>query len=225
MSNSAPADLWPPRFRAAIFDFDGTIADTANLWHEVDLAFLGKRGLPYDEDYPRRLSTLGFKGGAIYTIERYGLRENPNDICEEWNRMGRALYRTRVELRPGVEPYLRALRSQGLPLALATTNDADVLDSMERVDVNALFDVRVHGIEVAHAKDEPDIYLEAAARLGVAPEDCVVFEDIVPGLLSARRAGMLACGVRSNDPVQQVGEVRRASDLFLDDWLDIPLAS
>lgn len=219
----AHASLWPPSFDAAIFDFDGTIADTASIWHEVDLAFLGARGLPYDEEYPRRLSALGFEGGAAYTVKRYGLKEDPADICAEWNRMGRALYRTRVELRPGVERYIQALRGAGVIVALATTNDKDVLDSMQKVDVDALFDVRVHGREVTRAKDHPDIYLEAARRMDVPPECCMVFEDIVPGLLSAKRAGMTACGVISNDPVQQVSEIRRVSDLVLQDWRDIPL--
>lgn len=219
----APEGLWPPCFEAAIFDFDGTLADTASVWHEVDRTFLGARGLPYDDEYPRMLSVLGFEGGARYTIKRFGLKERPEDICDEWNRMGRALYRTRVRLRPGAERYIRALRGRGVPCALATTNDRDVLDSMQHVNVDALFDARVHGRDVAHPKDHPDIYLEAARQLGVRPESCIVFEDIVPGLLSARRAGMLACGVISHDPVQQVAEIRRAADMVLADWEDIAL--
>ena len=72
-------------------------------------------------------------------------------------------------------------------------------------------------------KSKPDIYLEAAQRLGAAPEDCIVFEDITVGIRSARCAGMLTCGVRSNDPAQDAEEVREAADLFLDDWRDIAL--
>ena len=123
----APEALWPPRFEAAIFDFDGTIADTAAVWREVDLAFLGQRGLEFTDDYSRALSALGFEAGARYTIERFGLKERPEDICAEWNRMGRALYRTRVALRPGAEAYIRALRAAHVPCALAPTNDPDVL--------------------------------------------------------------------------------------------------
>ncbi|MDD5799670.1 MAG: HAD family phosphatase [Coriobacteriales bacterium] len=220
---TAPMGLWPPDFDAAIFDFDGTISDTASLWHEIDLAFLGERGLPYSADYPQKLNVLGFEAGARYTIERYGLHEAPEDICNEWNLMGRALYRSRATLRDGAQGYIEALRGRGVGIALATTNDPDVLDSMRHVDVNRLFDVRVHGKEVARQKDHPDIYLEAARRLGVEPGRCIVFEDIVPGLLSARRAGMCACGVYSNDPVQNVAEVRRVADRFLWEWTDIRL--
>lgn len=219
----APEALWPPRFEAAIFDFDGTIADTAAVWREVDLAFLGQRGLEFTDDYSRALSALGFEAGACYTIERFGLKERPEDICAEWNRMGRALYRTRVALRPGAEAYIRALRAAHVPCALATTNDPDVLDSMQRVDVSSLFDERVHSADVGAAKDVPTIYLEAARRLGVDPGRCLVFEDIVVGVLSARRAQMMTCGVLSGDPSQQVAELRRVSDLFLSDWRDIDL--
>lgn len=222
-SHEAPRELWPPAFKAAIFDFDGTISNTADLWHEVDLAFLGARGLPYTPDYARKLSVLGFEQGARYTIERYGLKENPKDICDEWNRMGRALYRSRATLRPGAETYLKALRSQGVKLALATTNDPEVVGSMRHVHVDELFDACVYGKEVARTKEHPDIYLEAAKRLQVTPEDCIVFEDIVPGLLSAKRAHMIACGVCSNDPTQRLHEVQEAANIFLWDWTEIRL--
>ncbi|MBP3885036.1 MAG: HAD family phosphatase [Olsenella sp.] len=220
---SHPTGLWPPRFKAAIFDFDGTISDTAALWREVDEAFLGRRGLSVPPDYPRMLSILGFRAGAQYTIETFGLNETVQDICEEWSRMGRALYETRATLRPGAEAYLRALRDLGVPTALATTNDPEVLDAMRGVEVDELFDVRVHGREVRHAKDHPDIYLEAASRLGARPTECIVFEDISVGLRSARTAGMITCAVQSNDPIQNVDEVREAADLFLRDWRDLGL--
>ncbi len=222
MADSAES-LWPPRFDAAIFDFDGTLADTAHLWHEVDEAFLGSRGLEFDPEYPRRLSALGFVAGAQYTIQRYGLKESVEEICDEWNRMGRALYETRVELRPGAEAYIRMLRDRGVPCALATTNDPTVLDAMQRVNVRALFDARVHSVDVERPKDHPDIYLKAAERLGVDPTRCMVFEDILPGIRSAHLAGMTACGVRANDPSQPVREIRVEADVFLDNWEDIPL--
>ena len=220
----APAQLWPPAFDAAIFDFDGTIADTAAIWHKVDETFLALRGIePVPEDYARMLTILGFEGGARYTIERFGLKDTEEDIRDEWNRMGQAFYRTDVQLRPGAEHYIRALRARNIPLALATTNDPDVLDAMEKVDVNALFDVRVHGCEVGVPKTEPDIYLEAARRMGVEPARCIVFEDIAPGLRAARRAGFRTCALHSGDPTQLLDDVRDAAELYLHDWEDIEL--
>jgi beta-phosphoglucomutase-like phosphatase (HAD superfamily) len=79
-------------------------------------------------------------------------------------------------------------------------------------------------MEVGRGKDHPDIFVEAANRLGVNCRECLVFEDIVPAVLSASRAGMSTCGVRANDPTQDVDKMRSVADLWLEDWLDVPLS-
>lgn len=210
--------LWPPTFQAAIFDFDGTLAETRRIWRHVDKIFFSSRGLEFDESASTTLATLGFAAGAQWCVERYRLREEVSDIVDEWNRLGAALYENEVELRPGAERYLRAPRGAGVCLALATTNDPHVLGAMRNVDVYGLFDEVVCGREVAHGKDRPDIYLEAARRLGVPPQDSVVFEDILPGTLSAAQAGMATVAVRCEDPRQPVSELRHAADLWIEDW-------
>ena len=218
MSDAQRVSLWPPSFSAAIFDFDGTLAETWPLWRRVDEIFFSTRGLPFDEDASTTLATLGFAAGAQWCVERYRLRDEVADIVDEWNRLGAALYENEVRLRPGAEAYVRALRAQGVRVGLATTNDPHVLGAMRHVDVGALFDEVVCGREVARGKDHPDIYLEAARRLDAAPADCVVFEDILPGVLSARRAGMSAVAVRCGDPRQSPTELQRAADLWINGW-------
>ena len=211
--------LWPPSFSAAIFDFDDTLALTHGLWRQVDIAFLGSRGIPYTPDAGRTLSMLGFAGGARWCIERYGLKDTVGEICDEWNAMGRALYATQVRLRPGAKAYVAALRSAGVPVALATTNDPDVLAAMRaNVDVYDLFDAVVCARDVGCGKDRPDIYLEAARRIAAQPEDCMVFEDLLPGICSAKRAGMRACAVLSDNPLQDGREVARAADCSIASW-------
>ncbi len=213
-----PIPSWPPQFDAAIFDFDGTIANTGWIWEEVDRTFLGARNIPYTTEYARILTVLGFSSGAQYTIETYHLDEDPDDICDEWKRLSSALYRTKVVLRPGAEEYIRALRSRGIKTALATSNEPELIASMEHVDVEALFDARVHARDVGTTKDEPDIYLEAARRLGVAPARCMVFEDIEPGLRAAREAGFITCSVKSDETAQLLEAVRDAAEYHLEDW-------
>lgn len=213
--------LQPHNMGAAIFDFDGTLADTAALWHEVDRQFFQRRGMVCDPDYAQRLATLGFVDGARYTIDRYGLTESVEDVCAEWRDTSERLYKTSVTLRPGALEYLLRLHAHGVPCALATTNTASVLEAMVHVNVRELFCERVYGSEVSRSKDHPDIYLEAARRLGVEPHTCTVFEDIEPALRAAQRAGMTACGVRANDASQPVGTLHATADLWLDDWRDL----
>lgn len=221
MTHRRALALVPPSFSSAIFDFDGTLADTWRLWRHVDEIFFATRGLPFDESAALTISTLGFEAGARWCVERYRLRDEVTDIVDEWNRLGAALYETDVRLRPGAEAYLLALRGRGVPLALATTNAPEVLRAMRHVDVDALFDEVVCGREVARGKDHPDIYLEAARRLGAEPSGCAVFEDILPGVRSAARAGMATVAVRSSDPRQPERELRETADAWVESWEDL----
>lgn len=207
-------------FKAAIFDFDGTVADSLDVWKRVDELFFAKRGLTYAADYAEKLSILGFEDGARYTIDAYGLSETVEQVCDEWNELGRELYRTEVELRSGSRAYIEALRDSGVLVALATTNAPQVINALKgRYDIDELFPVRVHGCEVEHhTKDHPDIYLEAARRLGVAPEDCVVFEDVPAAILCAKRIGMTTVGVMTSARHQNQRLVRQAADYVIDGW-------
>ena len=219
----APRELWPLKAEAAIFDFDGTLADTAHIWYEVDHVFLRRRNLPYPQGYGEQLAALGFEKGAQFTIDLFRLDETPQAICDEWNAIGREMYRNEVTLRPGAERYIRALRAAGIPCALATTNDVRVLSSMQHLDPAELFDACVYGAEVGKGKDEPDIYLEAARRLGVEPRGCIVFEDITIAVQSAQAVGMRVCAVNSSDRAQPIDLLQATADLWLDDWQDIAL--
>ncbi len=217
-----PASGKPRGFDAAIFDFDGTIALSGEIWHIVDTTFFARRGLPLEPDVPARLAALGFREGAEFVIERYGFKETPQEIMDEWNQLGAELYRENVQLRTGAKAYLTALREAGIPLGLATTNHPAVLAALApRIDVDALFDVVVTSAEVAVPKDEPDIYLEAARLLGVTPRRTLVFEDIPFGLNAAHRAGFPTVGVASGDVNQNVEQVRAAADFFIEDWEEL----
>jgi len=213
--------LWPPSFAGAIFDFDGTIADTADIWRRVDRIFLERRGISYDPAYARALAALGFVQGALYTIETYGLDESPEDICEEWRTLSRTLYHATVDLRPGVRDYLARLRASGIRLALATTNETATLDGMRHVNLAELFDARVYGDDDRYLKTAPDIYVAAADRLGIPCERCMVFEDLAVAVGSAQQAGCATCAVRANDESQDWDTARRLADCAIEDWRDL----
>lgn len=215
---TTPLSLWPPSFDAAIFDFDGTIADTAYIWKKVDQAFLGARDIEYTDEYARALSVLGFDRGARYTIDLYGLNEREEDIIEEWTRLSWALYRSDVVLKPGARHYILSLRERGIRCALATSNEPALIKGMRHVDTDKLFDACVFGCEVNVPKDRPDIYLEAARRMGVEPDRCVVFEDILPGIMAANEGGFATCAVRDENSSQDWKALSSEADLTLTTW-------
>ena len=216
--------LWPLAYDAAIFDFDGTLAYSGDVWHEVDRLFLAKRGIPYEQDLDEALAPLTFEGCAEYVRERFHLDERIEDICREWNEIGVELYTDRIELRPGAHAYLQALVDAGVPCALATTNDPQVIAaSNHRTHVRELFSAQVYGTDVNAPKTKPDIYLEAARRLGVAPERCIVFEDVIQGIRSAKSAGMATCAIATDgNPANEAAKAAEA-DVFITSWEEVPL--
>ncbi len=213
---------WAYESDAVLFDFDGTIANTGYLWQKVDRKFMEDRGFEYTEDLGPKLAALGFKNGAKWIIETYNLDNTPEEVCKEWNESAERLYAQEVVLREGVQQYIDKLHAMGKKIALVTTNNHRVLTSIkERVDVYEIFDAVVLGDEVPRSKHFPDIYLEAAKRLDVVPENCLVFEDIPTAIKSAHSAGMVTCAVNSNDQWQDIDELKKLADHFIDSWMEL----
>ena len=166
------------------------------------------------------MSTLGFAAGAEYTVRRYGLDEARGHLPGV-EPHGPCALRDPGNAQAGAEATTCRRWDRGIPIGLATTNDPDVLRSMRSIHVDRLFDVVVTNRECPVPKDRPDIYLTCADRLGHRPGSCIVFEDIVPGIRSARGAGFLTCAVRTGDGIQHEAQIRREADLWLEDWRDV----
>ena len=209
-------------FDGAIFDFDGTLANSWGVWHQVDNLFLAQHGFARPADFSQQMAGRSFIEGARWVVETFHLRETPQEVCDQWNALGQKLYKTQVSLLPGALDYLRALKAAGVPLALATTNDPQVLSSLSHlIDLDEIFDACLFGCDVSRDKRFPDIYEAAARRLGTAPSRTVVFEDIPQGLKVAASAGFATVGVLNQDPEQHHSQVRQAAQLTLSDWRDL----
>ena len=211
-----------PRFHGIVFDFDGTLADSMQVWYWVDEEFLRRRHLAEPENYGTVLSTLGFRESAEWVVETFHLDESIEDVMDEWNELALEYYSTNVYLKPHAEEFVRLVRSKGLKTSIATTLTPELLFATLKVNgVRDLFDAVAFGGECAHDKHEPDVYLLASDRMEVPPDRCVVFEDILPGIRSAKKAGMYAVGVRDESGHQDTEAIRAEADLFIDGFKDL----
>lgn len=177
---------WLKNIEGAVFDLDGTLLDSSWVWEKVDEKFLGDRGFQVPDDYVDEISPLGAERVAVYTIERFGLNEDKDDIVREWIEMAKKEYATEVVCKPYAKEFLEELHKLNIKMAVATSSDRELfMKTLEREGILKYFQKIVTVDEVERGKGYPDIYEEAARRIKVNPHKCLVFEDILAGVTGA----------------------------------------
>ena len=199
-----------------LFDLDGTLLDSMGVWEQIDVDFLTRRNIPVPEDYAQAIAPMGFRRAAEYTIARFGFSQSPEEIMEEWHQMAVEQYAHHLSLKPGAKEYLEELKQQGKPLAVVTASYPELYQpALERGGVLDLFDTIVTVNQVSRGKGFPDIYLEAAKRIQVPPQQCAVFEDITQGIQGAKAADCLAVAVYDSANRGQWDQTKALADLSI----------
>ncbi len=184
---------------AVIFDNDGLTLDTELTWTRAEAALYARYGTEFTLDHKREmLGTSGVKSGQA--MERH--LDQPGrgrELHDELRELVHAeLDGAGVEPMPGARELIAALARHGVPLGLATNSGREFATrALRSAGVFDCFDAVVSAEEVEHPKPAPDVYLEAAARLGADPAGCVALEDSATGVSAARAAGMTVVGVPS----------------------------
>ncbi|OFW37953.1 MAG: hypothetical protein A3J29_04470 [Acidobacteria bacterium RIFCSPLOWO2_12_FULL_67_14b] len=178
--------------QAVILDIDGTIVDNMQLHAEAFGVFAERHGLPALTTADRaRLD--GRRNSEIFPI--LFKRDVGRDEWQQYEAEKEGLYRelSRGRLMPlsGLTDLIARLSAEGVAVALATSApEPNVTHTLRELDLAAAFPIIVRGDQVARGKPAPDVFLEAARQLGVAPRACLVFEDAPMGIVAAQAAGM-----------------------------------
>lgn len=202
--------------KAVIFDLDGTLVDSMWVWSQIDIEFLGKLGYAVPEGLQAVIEGMGFTEVAVYFKERFHIKDSIEEIKETWQEMAMDKYCREVPLKPGVAKFLPYAKEQGIRMAVASSNDRKLIEAvLESHGVREYFDCIITACEVKKGKPSPDVYLEAARRLQAEPETCLVFEDIVPGILAGKAAGMTVCAVEDDYSIPQKREKCKIADYYI----------
>lgn len=208
--------------RAAIFDLDGVIVDTAKYHYLAWKRLANEYGFDFTEENNERLKGVSRTRSLEILLQIGGLTfDEPTKmqmaaLKNEW--YIDYIHRIDVsEMLPGVTDYLQHLRGKGIRTALGSASKNALL-ILERLNITGLFDVIVDGNKVAKAKPDPEVFLRAARELGTAPASCVVFEDAEAGIEAARRAGMGTVGIGNAATLKQ-------ADILLPDLLALVVIS
>jgi HAD superfamily hydrolase (TIGR01509 family) len=180
---------------AVVFDLDGVIVDSEQVWDDVRQIYTREVGGTYTEAATRTMMGMSSPEWSRYMSESLGVPGTPEEISAAIVERMLERYGEAPPLLPGAVEAVRRLAARW-PLAIASSSNPELIEVVLRAaGIDSLFKTAVSAEEVPRGKPAPDVYLEAARRLGVEPGRCAAVEDSHAGIRSAKAAGMLVVAV------------------------------
>ena len=213
--------MWKNK-KAILFDLDGTLVDSMWMWYDIDVLYLARFGLKVPEGLQADIEGMSFSETAAYFKKRFQIPDPIEKIKQDWNEMAWDKYTHEVPLKEGVSDFINACTSRGIRIGIATSNSRELVENI--ISVHGLkdaFSCIVTGCDVAKGKPSPDVYLSAASFLQTEPSDCLVFEDILPGIQAGLNAGMEVCAVEDLYSMDQAEEKKKLAQYYIKNYYDI----
>lgn len=183
-------------FSGAIFDVDGTLLDSMFIWDTAAEDFLRSRGVAPPSGLGALFQSMSVRDAAEYYVEHRLLAGNADDIAREINEFVARRYRRDVSAKAGARELLLSLKAAGVRLCAATASDRAVITpALENAGLADCLDYLLCIEDVGAGKDDPAVFLKAAALLGAEPQNILVFEDSVYAAKTAKAAGFCVAGV------------------------------
>lgn len=207
---------------AVIFDLDGTLVDSMWMWESIDIEYLSKYGFELPPDLQCAIAGMSFSETALYFKERFSLPDNIDKIKSDWNQMAWDKYLNEVPVKAGVIELLEHLRKKNIPVGIATSNSRELVDLIiEKHQMKEYFSSIRTSCEVTKGKPSPDIYLLVAQDLKAAPERCLVFEDVLQGVMAGKNANMKVCAVYDKFSENDREEKIKLSDYYIQSMAEV----
>ena len=202
---------------AVIFDLDGTLVDSMGIWVSIDDDYIEKYHLTKPENFHEGMEGLSYTETAEYFLRVFPeLPKTVEDLKREWYEMALDKYSNEMKLKDGVSEFLHLLKSNGIKTGIATSNDRKLVEAFLRAqNAEPYIDTICTSCEVNKGKPAPDVYLKAAENLGVAPQNCLVFEDVPMGILAGKNAGMKVCAVDDWFSAAQIVQKKELADYYI----------
>ena len=206
-------------FDAVLFDLDGTLIDSMWLWHAIDIEYLKRFNLTPPKDLSASIEGMSFNETAVYFKERFNISDSIEKIKADWDEMSHELYCTKVNLKAGAKRFIEYIQENNIKMAICTSNSYTLaVDVLKALDIFKYFEVVITSGMVGQGKPNPDVYLEAAKRLQVSPDKCIVFEDVIQGIMAGKNAGMQVVAVYDDATKECKDEKIRLADYYVDSF-------
>ena len=204
----------------AVFDMDGTLVDSMVYWQRLGREYLTAQGVTEGMDEVlERIKPMTMAESSALFIEAFGLPGTPESVMAEMNAVMDEHYRSDIPLKPGAADYLAALKERGVKMCVAPATPEPLARAcLKRLGVLDDFEFLLSCDAVGAGKDRPDVFLEAARRLGSAPNEITVFEDAIFALQTAKGAGFYTVGVWDASGEGHWSELTALADETVRDW-------
>lgn len=204
-----------------LFDFDGTLVDSMPDYVAAMLRILDENGISYESDIVKVITPLGVSGTADYFISM-GLLLPKEEIVKLMGKYLLEAYQFRIPAKPHVPQVLQALKAQGASLNVLTASPHLTLDPcLKRLELYDLFDNVWSCDDFGTTKSNPDIYVQAAQRMGVSVDEVLFMDDNLNADMAAKAAGMRVCGVYDDSSRDFVEEMKAATDSYIYDFTEL----
>ena len=207
-----------------IFDMDGTLVDSMGYWHRLGFEYLSGKGMSEEDALKlfEQVKAMTLLQGAQLYLDALGMDGEPMDVLNGMREIMGRHYREDVERKPGVLEYLQKLKAEGCRLCVATATEEDMAHlCLRRLGLEDCFEFLLSCQTLGIGKDNPEIYLQAAKRLGAQPEECVVFEDALFAAQTAKQAGFYTAAVQDDNQARDWAELSALADEVILDWRDL----
>lgn len=207
--------------KGIIFDLDGTMLDSLGMWADLDGVFLREKNISPPEGLKHAIEGLSFRETAEYFKREFYLKESVDELVQIWHDEIERIYPF-LPFKNGVREFIKASLDKELKIGLATSNSFklahQVLSEQDYID---FFDVLVSADQVGRGKPSPDVFLEAARRMGLKPEECLVLEDTLMGVRGANRAGMTTIAIFDRYNNGRWEEIEAEADYTVENYQEL----
>lgn len=204
---------------AVIFDLDGTLIDSVWIWEAIDIAYLGQFGLSCPDDLQQEIEGMSFDETACYFQKRFGISDSIQTIQQTWNAMAWEKYEKEVPLKPGARAFLEQLQQKQIACGIASSNSKELIAlTVEKHGLLPYFQSIRHANEVHAGKPAPDLYFLVAEDLGVAPERCLVLEDVLQGVKGGKNARMRVGWMENEFVKEEREQIQQIADFVIPDF-------
>lgn len=205
--------------KAAIFDLDGTLIDSMWLWEGLADNYLLSIGIKPPKDLGESLKVLTLKEACFYIKERFRLKDTPDEINQDMEKLLADYYSNRLQLKLYVLEILEEFKSRNIKMAIATATDEHLVSMvLNRYGIKDYFEFIQTVENIGLSKEQPEFFKTAINRLKLDPKDIWVFEDALHCIISAKKCNLNVVAVKDKSTLPDLDEIKKEADIYIDDF-------